>query len=79
MIEIFFMKVFQSMFEKDFLQDVHHNLWMIAEMIFQAGSKDILTNFFRISRCPGNRTAIRLSGFCSGSIEGRCTCQPVLN
>jgi len=56
------------MFEKDFLQDVRHNLWMIAEMIFQAGSKDILTNFFRISRRPGNRTAIRLSGFCSGSI-----------
>jgi len=27
------------MFEKGFLQDVRHNLWEIAGMIFQTGSR----------------------------------------
>ena len=27
MIEIFFMRVFQSVLQKSFLQDVRHNLW----------------------------------------------------
>ena len=29
MIEIFFMRVFQSVLQKSFLQDVRHNLWEI--------------------------------------------------